>query len=161
MEGKVEFILTNSAESDRIESRAAPELTTSETSREKTLYWDPIAIPPGLNGPWQFSTRVSNLTVTIVEQTSPRVSTRFIASGTYFNQTQDDRNHTSSIWTISLRNAGRVELERFQFSLTRGHCSYNGEEPFRFEFATPNNNIDIIERGWAHGLKPGGYEGGC
>ena len=42
---------------------------TNITSRNRDFFWDPIAIPTSLTG---FSQRVSNLKVSIIEQTARR-----------------------------------------------------------------------------------------
>jgi len=153
---------TKGAKSNRATISRQSRISARDTSRDKGYYWEPLPIPAGLNG-YSFSTRVSNLNVTVIEQISPEnnISTRYIATGTYFNLTQDDRGHTSSSWIIELSNSAGTTLDSFTFSLPRGHCSYSGEEPFRFEVTSRSNYFDIIAGAYATGIKPRAYEGGC
>jgi hypothetical protein len=138
-------------------------VTAKDTSREKTLYWDPITVPSG-NG-FKFSQRVSNLAVSIIEQkggSDGAISTVYAASGTLFNASEDDKHNGMLTWTIDFKNPAGTVIDSFQFNLPWNHCSYHGEEPFNIPPRPSSFNlIDVIVTATATGYKPGGYEGGC
>ncbi len=140
------------------------DISTKETSRDMTLYWNPIAIPSGRRE-WPFSQRVSNLAVSVIEQRETvggDITTFYAASGTYFNRTQDDKTWIRAEWTIKFQNAAGTTIDSFTFTLPRNFCSYRGETPFTIEpTRSAFNFYDVIKRATARGVKPAGYQGGC
>jgi hypothetical protein len=135
-----------------------------ETSREKIFYWDPMSIPSG-RPEWAFSQRVSGLKVSVIEQKGVgdgKIQTFYVASGTLFNLTEDDKTHIATVWTIDLLDAAGAKIDSFRFSLSHDHCSYHGEEPFNTQqILSAFNFFDVTKGALASGLKPAGYQGGC
>jgi hypothetical protein len=147
--------------SSAVSSSQSGQLVTKDTSREKPPFmWNPMNLPES----GQLSQRVSNLKVTVIEQKSAGggVQTLYVASGTYINQTEDDKTHIPATWTVDFKDKGGTTVDSFSFNVSHDHCSYSGEEPFT---AGPQlsafNLFDTIVSATARGYIPAGYRGGC
>ncbi len=139
------------------------EVSTNDTSRIKVFSWDPIIIPSGRDE-WPYSQAVRNLKISIIEQKGAgagKIITRYAASGTYSNATQDDVTHKPCEWAIYFKDKTGTEIDSFCFVLSHGFCSYP-ELPFNIQPSdSAFNFFDVIVGARAYGLKPAGYQGGC
>ena len=147
-----------------VSSAGSEGVSTTDTSRNQIFAWKkPMSIPSGRDE-WPYAQIVANLKVSIIEQRGVgggKIITRYAASGTFSNGTQDDKTLKACTWKIRFLDAAETVIDTFDFPVSHSFCSYP-ELPFTIP-PTPSafNFFDVIKFATAQGHKPAGYQGGC